>query len=199
MAGLAFTRGGKTLLVGLRAAAASGEIQEWDAEAGTLRRPWKRLDTPLDSLAVSADGGRVAVGCDDGTVTLYDADTGEERQILRDGGRIFSLSFSPDGNRLASCVGPDLPGIAGSIDAVMSVKLWDFQARTVGYFMTGQRSAITAVAFSPDGERIASGNEATYIEVLRAKGNDATVRIWNSATVFAATRMLPSLPLASHR
>jgi hypothetical protein len=50
-------------------------------------------------------------------IKFLDSQTWELRRTLRGAMyRIFSLFFSPDGETLASCVGPNLPAITGQFE-----------------------------------------------------------------------------------
>ncbi len=72
-------------------------------------------------------------------------------------GSVWSVAFSPDGQRLAS----------GSGDG--TVKIWDSATGKELYSFKRHASFVTSVAFSPDGQRLASGSD------------DKTVKIWDSA------------------
>jgi WD40 repeat protein len=73
------------------------------ADDSTLIRKFERQDGAILSLAVSPDGGRIAVGAEAGDVRVYDAETGELKARCggHDGG-VFALEFSPDGSLLAA-------------------------------------------------------------------------------------------------
>ena len=85
-------------------------------------------------------------------------------RIATFGGRVRSMSFSPDGKTLA----------AGADDG--KIYLWDVETRTVRTVLTGHAGSsssdawVFSVSFSPDGKTLASG------------GNDGTVRLWNLVT-----------------
>ncbi len=71
---------------------------------------------------------------------------------------VTSVSFSPDGTRIAS----------GSYDN--TVRLWDVETGRELATFTGHSSRVISVSFSPDGTRIASGSW------------DDTVRLWDVET-----------------
>ena len=71
---------------------------------------------------------------------------------------VWSVAFSPDGQRLAS----------GSWDK--TVKIWDSATGKELFSLKGHAGPVRSVAFSPDGQRLASASA------------DQTVKIWDSAT-----------------
>ena len=113
----------------------------------------------VGSVAFSPDGTRIVSGSDDGTVRIWDAETGEETAILsghKDG--LESVAYSPDGTRIVS----------GSDDGTM--RIWDAEIGKEKVILKGHEKEVLSVAFSPDGKHIISGS------------NDGTVRIWNADT-----------------
>ncbi|HMD02650.1 MAG TPA: WD40 repeat domain-containing protein, partial [Candidatus Baltobacteraceae bacterium] len=126
-----------------------------DQQRAIIRAPF----TPFSAAAISADGGKVATAAADGTIALWDTETGGRRALWRGHvGTIGALAFSPDSKRLVS----------GGIDR--SVKLWSIDGTRIGA-LDGQSGAITAVEFSPDGTRVVAASE------------DGTARLWDAATV----------------
>ena len=70
--------------------------------------------TDIFSLAFSPDGKLLASASKDGTIGLWDAKTGESKQVLRGHkGDVLRLVISPDGKLLASGGGDN------------TVRLWD--------------------------------------------------------------------------
>ena len=99
----------------------------------------------ISGIAVSQDGKTLASGSHDGTVSLWNAGTGEHLHSLSINSLAESVAFSPDGKKLAS---------NGRADAV----LWDVRTGSLlhnlrrGEFLFGGGS----VAFSPNGRIIAN-------------------------------------------
>lgn len=93
------------------------EVCSWDATTGKLVGVLGRFDTPVDLLAYSPDGQRIAATAqNDPVIRLWEAKAGKEVAALRGHtGYISNLVFSPDGSRLLTAGGyPD-----------STARLWD--------------------------------------------------------------------------
>ena len=71
---------------------------------------------------------------------------------------MLSVSFSPDGRRLAS----------GSGDT--TVRVWDITTQSPRFTLSGHKNWVLCIAWSPDGRTLASGS------------NDNTVQLWDPDT-----------------
>jgi WD40 repeat protein len=141
---LAFSPDGKTLIVG-----GERSLVIWSYEAGRCTSPRQFATETVRCLAFSADGRTLALGCDDGSVRLWDMPAARERAILEAHVDVVrSVCFSPNGRRLVS---------SGQDRLVM---LWDTEEsvaiRPLGAEFIGH-NAVRFAAFSPDGAYVAIG------------------------------------------
>lgn len=113
---------------------------------------------PVQFVAYSPDGTRLAEGDANGSVTLWNTATWTRELTFRaHPNGDCHLAWSPDG-RLLACSGPD-----------KLIRLYNTGTGKLACVLRGHTAAVCPVAFSPDGKLIASG------------GHDNTVRIWSAA------------------
>ncbi|KAG8718195.1 hypothetical protein FRC08_005746 [Ceratobasidium sp. 394] len=122
-----------------------------------LRSIW--ASSEIFSVAVSPDSRRIVSGAMNGSICVWDAETGglELKSLQSHAGSVNSVGLSPNGQRIVS----------GSDDK--TIRVWD--ARTGDVVLgplQGHSRRVQSVAFSPDGYRIVSCSD------------DGTVRIWDA-------------------
>lgn len=108
----------------------------------------------ITNVAYSPNGHTFVSGARDGTVILWDAETGEILHHLEGHSDNVMVAYSPDGlnvlsgscahNRGASC-------------ALSMLLVWDVESGTALRRMEGHNNEVLSVAYSPDGQTIVSG------------------------------------------
>ncbi|KAF8750412.1 WD40 repeat-like protein [Rhizoctonia solani] len=176
---------GKLLFVPLRG-------QMWDVGDGTLVPSdlIGRLEYKVNSVAFSPDGERIAFGCGDGRIRMWDLQTLVlvfDLPVLQHRNEdIDSLTFSPDGRFIVSihlpvilCRGssavfsPDGDYIVlGSSGG--SVRIWRVEGWAPAYEpLEGHQDLVCSLAYSPDGAYIVSASQDSTIRVWKAPGRRA--------------------------
>ncbi len=116
---------------------------------------YTRHSNYVNSIAWSPDGKRIASASGDGTVQVWDANTGGHVLTYRGHSQdVLAVAWSPNGRYLAS----------GGLDA--TVQVWDATSGQHIYTYRGHSDVIFAVAWSPDSTRVASASI------------DGTVQVW---------------------
>lgn len=199
VAAVAFRSDGKVVataggVVKVRGSLHRGVVKTWDVETGKLVRQFDELPSRADAVAFSSDGKYLAAGTigtsgelpESAEVHVWDAVTGQRLHTMKtladvepggNPGSILQLAFQPQGKLLAAAVsdgtvrlwelpsGRELYELRGHQGQSSVDEIDGFTGRIVG-----RSSAVRAVAFHPNGSRLASA------------GYDRTVRVWNSQT-----------------
>ena len=130
----------------------------------------------VHDLAFSADGKILASGSNDESIKLWDVSTGNNLRSIRNRsgngyvGDVHSVSVSPDGQIVASAGEAQYRHYWNTNWKVYTLRLWDVSTGEILWQANADEDATFAVAFSPDGERVASG------------GDEHTIKLWDVST-----------------
>jgi WD40 repeat protein len=156
-----FTSDSKSILVGKK-----DSVALIDVPSGREQATYGPLPSEPLAMAVSADGRWIAAAPSvqrpiESSVHVWDSASGSEVHVIPQTASedVTTLSFSPDGRRLASA----------GFDA--KIKIWDTESGLEVLTLAGHTSWIWEVWFSPDGQRILSCSR------------DHAVRIWDASPI----------------
>ena len=136
----------------------------WRADDGSKQQSFK-ADGNIRAVAFSPDGKTIAVGCDDKLLIVWNIETGEIiHKVNAHGQPVYDVSYSPDGQTIATCSGDWTESKPGQI------KLWKADSLNEITRLEGHDVAVRSAVFSPDGTKLASVSE------------DGVIRIWDVGT-----------------
>lgn len=108
----------------------------------------------ISSLVFTPNGEYLVSGSYDGTIDLWNLRNGEMRELGQHLAPIHTLAIAPDGRTLASA----------SRDGL---KLWNLRSGQLLHTISGTVDTVQAVAFSNDGNLMATGGENNTIKIWR--------------------------------
>jgi WD40 repeat protein len=141
----------------LASAAFDGTVRLWDAATGRPG-PVLRAEGDLQGPLWSPDGRHIAVHARRGT-TVWEVRTGRLAAVAGGQVQYSACAFRPGGRQVARGLGT-------------AVYVWDLDAGRDTFVLRCPGSGVQAVAYSPDGTRLAAGFD--YPE--------AHVRLWDAAS-----------------
>jgi len=133
----------------------------WDVSAEPPRQ-LRRLDQhdgAVNTAAFLPDGRRALAGSDDGTVTLWDLETGAVlHRFTGHQNKVIGLAVSEDGK------------FAASASWDRTARLWNLETLSPGPTLVGHQGPVNAVAFSADGRHLYTAGYDGMIGLWRADG-----------------------------
>ena len=150
---VAFSRDGKKILAG-----GLGKAHLWNTSTGKLIQTLSTGVRTNTYVSFSPNGERIAAENTDGSVSTWNMNTDRRIRTFKSD-RFKKVAFSSNGKKIATV----------NVFAEPEVRLWN--VNTGKHLQTlSQPVNIWAVAFSPDGKRIATGD------------NNGAIRLWNTNT-----------------
>ncbi|HEY1401884.1 MAG TPA: hypothetical protein VF953_09860 [Terriglobales bacterium] len=153
-------------------------VRVWSARSGELLRSLDENREPPSALQFSGDGRLLGVayeivGYEKGVIKVFDTDSWKVQHAFADSLPMYSLTFSPDGLRLAG---------AGDFDT----NVWELASRKKAATISPPFGSSSSISFSPDGRWLASADGDAFVRV-----HDA-----NSGSMRSATKDFLLEPMA---
>lgn len=145
------------------------DVERWEEQEDTLKlcdfatgEEFNCFAGGVSTNAFSPDGTRIVYAQTDGTLKLWDTNSGHEIATIH--GQRF-LGFSPDGTRILT-----IPSEKAALEARAVISLWDSTTGTELVRLEGHTDEVLTCAFSTDSNQVVSYS------------SDNTLRVWDAVT-----------------
>ncbi len=131
-----------------------GAALVWDPDAGIVRHRFGEQPRHMTDIVFSPNGMMLATGSYDGTIRLWDAESGTEQASLKQEGWVDSVKFTSEDRLVAT--------------TSTGAAVWDLKTAQ-SRFHFSEAGGVSSLQVSADGQRVLT------------RGSD-TLRIWNAET-----------------
>lgn len=144
-----FSRDGQYL------ASASKEVNLWRVSNGELLGSWDARGSDFNAVTFSKEGDIIYASCKNGQMVAIDRELGEMHTVLDLYYDITAVAVSPDWRYLAAALRGD----------TTTIEIIDTETRKIINTLAGHKLHVTDLAFSPDGNTLASASYDTKIKL----------------------------------
>jgi len=162
---------------------------QWDLRTGQHLMAYESQETETWRCAYSPDGSWAVASGGDGTLAVYDSESGEKRATLSGHTETAGVcAVSPDGTFIVS----------GGADRTM--RIWDATTFRQRYLLKGHTDAVWGCAVSPDARFIASASWDRSLRVWSAESGREQMRLElpESLTALAFHPWRPVVAVGDH-
>ncbi|MYF98389.1 PQQ-binding-like beta-propeller repeat protein, partial [Candidatus Poribacteria bacterium] len=140
----------------------------WDIATGKHKRTLKGHTNWVEDVSFSPDGNTLASGGLDGTIRVWNSETGKQIQSFMENSFANNLAAQSAAVTVVTFYSDGVVLASGHKNG--SIRLWDLDTGKPIQTLKRHADAVSSIDFSPDGKTLASTSK------------DATARLWDVAT-----------------